>query len=160
MDLPPPSVFTTYADVAFYPNATLPDYPQRRRGTAYVPVPSPAEIEQARNVYPKDPTEALRHEAAVVNWSARPGSQNYCLATRLATRDAPPIMTVFDNDRPKEALRYNLCISSPRDVPAVISRTAEQVVLTTAWAATTPLAVAVDILDLPLQFLDRIRGSR
>jgi hypothetical protein len=156
MDLPPPPALTTYADVNFHQNATLPNYPQRRQGTEYVPVPSAAEIEQARNVYPNDHTEALKNEAAVINWSTRPRSPNYC----PATREAPPIMPVFGNDRPGEALRYNLCISSPGDVPVLIDRTVKEVLLTTVWAATTPLAVAGDVLDLPLQLLDTIRGSR
>lgn len=157
MDLPPPPpALTTYAAVTFHPNATLPDYPQRRRGTEYVPVPSAAEIEQARNVYPKDPTEALRHVAALINWGTRPRSPNSC----RATREAPPIMPVFGNDRTAGTLGWYACIKSLEDVPPVISRTAEQVVLTTAWAATTPLAVAGDVLNLPLQLLDTIRGSR
>ena len=148
---PPPPALTTYADVTF-----LPDYPQPKQGTAYVPVPSAAEIEQASKVYPEDPIKALKNEAAVINWGTRSRSPNHC----PAKREAPPIMPVFGNDRPEEALRYNVCISSPRDVPAVISRTAEQVVLTTAWAATTPLAVAGDVLGLPAQLPDTIRGSR
>jgi hypothetical protein len=156
MDLPPPPVFTTYADVTFHPNATLPDYPQRRRGTEYVPVPSAAEIEQARNVYPNDHTEALKTEGNLINWITRPRSPNYC----PAKREAPPIIPIFSNDRTEGSLEWRACISSPRDVPAVISRTVKEALLTTVWAATAPLAVAGDVLGLPAELIRGIGNSR
>ncbi len=143
---PPPPALTTYADV------TLPDYPQRRGETA----PLPAKIEQASKVYPEDPTEALRHEAAVINWGTRTRSPNYC----PAKREAPPIMPVFGNDRPEEALRYNLCISSPGDVPVLIDRTVKEVLFTTVWAATVPLGVAGDVLGLPVELIRGIGNIR
>jgi hypothetical protein len=142
MDLPPPQVFTTYADVTFHPNATLPNYPQRRGESA----PSAAEIERASKVYPEDPIKALENEAAVVNWGTSPRSPNYC----PATREAPPIMPVFGNDRTAGTLGWYACIKSLQDVPPVINRTAEQALFTTVWAATAPLGVAGDVLGLPV----------
>jgi hypothetical protein len=142
MDLPPPPVFTTYADVTFHPNETLPDYPQRRGE----PAPSAAEIEQASKVYLEDPIKALRHEAAVVNWSTRPKSPNYC----PAKREAPPIMPVFGNDRTAGTLGWYACIKSLEDVPPVIDRTVKAVLFTTVWGATAPLGVAGDVLGLPV----------
>jgi hypothetical protein len=149
---PPPPALTTYADVTFHQNETLPDYPQRRGGTA----PLPAEIGRARQFQPDNPNDALRHEAAVVNWSTRPRSPNYC----PATREAPPIMPVFGNDRPEEALRYNVCISSLQDVPPVITRTVEQALFTTVWTATVPLGFAGDLLGLPAELIRGIGNSR
>ena len=143
---PPPPALTTYADV------TLPDYPQRRGGTA----PLPAEIEQASKVYPEDPTEALRHEAAVINWGTRPRSPNYC----PAKREAPPIMPVFGNDRTEGSLEWRACISSLEDVPPVITRTVEQALFTTVWAATVPLGFAGDVLGLPVELIRGIGNIR
>ena len=69
-------------------------------------------------------------------------------------------MPVFGNDRPEEALRYNVCISSLEDVPPVITRTVEQTLLTTVWAATAPLGVAGDVLGLPVELIRGIGNIR
>ena len=157
MDLPPPPpALTTYADVAFHHHdhaeATLPDYPQPRQ----VPTPLPAEIDQARTVYPEDPNKASRHEAAVINWSTRSRSPNYC----PARREAPPVMPVFGNDRPGEALRYNVCISSLGDIPGVLNQNVQAAIVIPMHLAVTAFTLPIDILSLPAGWIREIGNMR
>ena len=155
--LPPPPALITYADVAFHhPDATLPDYPRPRQGTAYVPTPSPAEIEQARKFYPENPIEALRHEAALLNWSTRSRSPNYC----PARKEAPPVRPVFGNDRPGEALRYNVCISSPGDIPGVVNQNVQTAALLPFGVIAATTEVAKPILGLPANLIRAIGHIR
>ena len=69
-------------------------------------------------------------------------------------------MPVFGNDRPGEALRYNVCISSLGDIPGVLNQNVQAAIVIPMHLAVTAFTLPIDILSLPAGWIREIGNMR